>query len=183
VSARRPIPMPFQMELFAPARVIIENVPSSFGSRRRGPRHQPQGEVYDLVRFFEIINEVMFKKELPPPVMRWSRNRWRYTLGLCDVEDRIITMNCALDDARVPEVVLAGVLHHEMLHLYFGFSENAKGQRRFHTPDFRAAERLFPGFETTEKWVAEHWPLRGRPAKKSRPAETSFLTYLSVMRG
>jgi hypothetical protein len=67
--------------------------------------------------------------------------------------------------------------------LYFGFSENARGQRRFHTPDFRNAERLFPGFETTEKWVAEHWPLRGRPAKKSRPAEASFLTYLAVMRG
>jgi hypothetical protein len=183
VSPRRPIPMPFQMELFAPVKSIVELAVPSSGNRKRGPRHRPQGEVYDLARFFEIINEVMFKNELMPSVMRWSRNRWRYTLGLCDVEARIITMNCALDDARIPEVVLAGVLHHEMLHLYFGFSEGARGQRRFHTPDFRAAERLFPGFETTEKWIADQWPLRGRPAKKPRPTESSFLTYLAVIHG
>ena len=57
----------------------------------------------------------MFKHELRPPVIRWSRNRWRYTLGLCDIQRRVITMNTALDDARIPEKVGAVVMHHEML--------------------------------------------------------------------
>jgi hypothetical protein len=181
--------MPDQMELFGLAQepeVSSVSAPQELpqqAKRRRGPRHAPQGSVYNMQEFFDVINEVMFKQELQQCVMRWSRNRWRYTLGLCDVDDRIITLNCALDDARIPEVVVAGIMHHEMLHLYFGFSEGPRGQRRYHTPEFRAAEKLFPGYETTERWIADRWPLRGRPAKKPRHTEQSFLTYLSVMRG
>ncbi|MBU0690979.1 SprT-like domain-containing protein [bacterium] len=183
MSPRRPIPMPSQLELFGSMLIASAQTNTPKPSSRRGPVHKPQGAVYDLARFFAVINEVMFKQELAPPTMRWSRNRWRYTLGLCDVEDRVITLNCALDDARIPEVVVAGIMHHEMLHLYFGFSEGARGQRRYHTPEFRAAEKLFPGFETTERWIADHWPLRGRPAKRPRPETQSFLAYLSMMHG
>lgn len=125
----------------------------------------------------------MFKGELKQPVLRWSRNRWRYTLGLCDVEKRIITINTALDDARIPEMVTAGVMHHEMLHLYFGITEGPNGGRRFHTPEFRTAERLFPAYIAVEEWLRDNWPLRGRPARKPRPMSGSFLAYLAMMHG
>lgn len=185
VGHSRPIPDPNQFELFSVAaeRVVAPSAPITIAKTRRGPRHQPQGMVYDLQHCFDVINEVMFKQELRQPVLRWSRNRWRYTLGLCDVEKRVITMNTALDDARIPEMVVAGVMHHEMLHLYFGITEGPNGGRRFHTPEFRAAERLFPAYTTVEEWLRDNWPLRGRPARKPRPVSGGFLSYLAMMHG
>ena len=144
-------------------------------------RHEPQGKVYDLDEYFRTINRVVFKNALAAPVLRWSRNRWRFTLGICDTKRRVITLNTSLDDARVPDVVVAAIVHHEMLHLHFGISEGPDGRRRVHTPQFRAAEKLFPGYTESEKWVAENWPLRGRPAKRARQIEKSFLTYLTLM--
>jgi hypothetical protein len=145
------------------------------------PRHRPQGVVYDLERFSAVINQTAFKNELVPGALRWSRNRWHQTLGLCDVKRRTITINRALDDARVPEMVIASVLHHEMLHLYLGVSEGPDGRQRFHTPQFRAAEKIFPGHVESEKWIEERWPLRGRPAKRRQTQENSFLAYLALM--
>ncbi len=81
------------------------------------------------------------------------------------------------------EMVVAGVMHHEMLHLYFGITEGPTGGRRFHTPEFRAAERLFPGYKTVEEWLRDNWPLRGRPARKPRPSTGGFLSYLAMMHG
>ncbi|MCB9367028.1 MAG: SprT-like domain-containing protein [Calditrichaeota bacterium] len=186
VGRTRPVPDPHQFELFGlvaePVIPAAEPEPTQFTSRR-GPKHKPQGLVYDLQSCFDVINEVMFKRELRQPVIRWSRNRWRYTLGLCDVEKRVITINSALDDARIPEMVVAGVMHHEMLHLYFGITEGPNGGRRFHTPEFRAAERLFPAYVTVEDWLRDNWPLRGRPARKPRPSTGGFLSYLSMMHG
>jgi len=184
VGHTRPVPDPNQFELFS---VAAQNPPQvasdSSVKTRRGPRHQPHGLVYDLQNHFDVINEVMFKREILQPVIRWSRNRWRYTLGLCDVEKRVITMNTALDDARIPEMVVAGVMHHEILHLYFGITEGPNGGRRFHTPEFRAAEKLFPAYLAVEEWLRDHWPLRGRPARKPRSTSGGFLSYLSMMHG
>ena len=133
-------------------------------------------------RFFAVINRAVFKNTLAPCVMRWSRNRWRITLGLCDVKKRVITLNCALDDARVPDMIVASVIHHEMLHLHYGFSESKNGTRRFHTHEFRAAEKVFPGYADSEKWLGQNWPMRGRPAKRRTP-ENGFLKYLELMTG
>ncbi len=169
-----------QLDLFA-APPAPAPLPLPVVTNGRGPRHQPQGDVYDLNEFFATINRTVFKNGLAPCVMRWSRNRWKSTLGLCDVKKRVITINCALDDARVPDVVVAQVLHHEMLHLYYGFSEGPKGERRFHTPEFRQSEKIFPGYTQTLKWIEDTWPMRGRPAKRSRPSENGFLAYLALM--
>lgn len=183
VGHSRPIPDPNQFELFSIAAPTAPLVAEELQKPRRGPRHHPQGLVYDLQHCFDIINAVMFKCELNQPIMRWSRNRWRYTLGLCDVEKRVITMNTALDDARIPEMVVAGVMHHEMLHLYFGITEGPNGGRRFHTPEFRAAEKLFPAYTAVEEWLRDNWPLRGRPSRKPRSLSGGFLSYLAMMHG
>ena len=170
-----------QLDLFS-AQIQPPPPPPVPVMRPHGPRHQPQGDVYDMDRFFTAINRAVFKNMLPPCVMRWSRNRWRITLGLCDVKSRVITLNCALDDARVPDMIIASVIHHEMLHLYYGFSEAKNGHRRFHTPEFRSAEKIFPGYADAEKWLGQNWPMRGRPAKKRLP-ENGFLKYLELMTG
>ncbi|HEY3294920.1 MAG TPA: SprT-like domain-containing protein [bacterium] len=149
--------------------------------RPRGPRHQPQGDVYDMEKFFTVINRTAFRNGIAPCVLRWSRNRWRVTLGLCDVKRRVITLNCALDDARVPDMVIAQVMHHEMLHLLYGFSEAKNGTRRFHTPEFRRSEKAFPGYADVDTWLGQNWPMRGRPAKKQKTTDSQFLKYLELM--
>jgi hypothetical protein len=172
--------LPGQLDLFAiPAAPISDVTRPKIEGRRA--RHEPRGQVYNLATYFDVINSVIFKGQLAAPTLRWSRNRWRYTLGLCDVKKRVISLNVSLDDARVPELVVAAVLHHEMLHLLFGVSEGPNGGRRFHTPQFRTAERIFPGYLESEKWLGSNWPLRGRPARKPREQETSFLSYLNSL--
>jgi hypothetical protein len=172
--------LPGQLDLFAIPSVPVSDVARPLIPGRRA-RHEPRGHIYNLATHFDIINRVIFKGQLDAPTLRWSRNRWRYTLGLCDVKKRIITINVALDDARVPELVVAAVMHHEMLHLYFGVSEGPNGGRRFHTPQYRTAERAFPGYQESEHWLAKFWPLRGRPARKPREQDASFLSYLGSM--
>ena len=174
----------------APAFMLLEQLDFFAGAQPPAPavdpalsrsRHEPKGRVYDLDEYFRTINRVVFKNALASPVMRWSRNRWHSTLGICDTKRRVITLNTALDDARVPDVVIAAIMHHEMLHLHFGISEGPDGRRKVHTPQFRTAEKLFPGYVESEKWVNENWPLRGRPAKRPRPVSQSFLSYLTLM--
>ena len=173
--SRLPALLPLeQMDLFAAPPAPEPVPPPPFVTPPgRGPRHQPQGDVYDLTAFFETINRTVFKNGLAPCVLRWSRNRWKSTLGLCDVKKRVITMNCALDDARVPDVVVAQVMHHEMLHLHYGFSAKAPTARAVFTPANSArARKLFPGYPQALKWIEDTWPMRGRPAKRSRPTKT-----------
>ena len=166
-----------QMDLFALAPPPVPPIDPALSRSR----HEPQGKIYNLDEYFRTINQVVFKNMLMPPVLRWSRNRWHSTLGICDTKRWVITLNTALDDARVPDVVVASIMHHEMLHLHFGISEGPDGRRRVHTPQFRAAEKLFPGYVESEKWVDENWPLRGRPAKRPRPVTQNFLAYLALM--
>ncbi len=162
-----------QLELFASAADISRPETSV---RRRGPKDAPQGSVYDLSLFFRILNERYLWNHLSRPVLRWSRNRWRVVLGVCDFEARAITINRALDDARVPDIVVVSTLFHEMLHLYFGITEGKNGRQRLHPPEFKRAEKALPGYHEAEVWLDRHFPLRGRPAKKPRAETSVFLS-------
>jgi len=161
-----------QLDLFAvtPGPAVLTQ------AARRGPRDAPRGQAYDLTDFFQILNQHYLWNELPRPVLRWSRNRWRIVLGLCDVERHVITLNRALDDARVPDIVIASTLFHELLHLHFGVTEGADGRRRVHPPEFKRAEKSLPGYHEAEIWLKNHFPLRGRPATKPRESANLFLS-------
>lgn len=162
-----------QLELFA----VPPELPALVERPLRpGPRDASRGQVYDLDLFFRILNERYLWNRLARPVLRWSRNRWRVVLGVCDVEKRVITINRALDDARVPDIVIASTLFHEMLHLHFGISEGVDGRRKMHPPEFKRAEKGLPGYHEAEAWLSERFPLRGRPAKKARDETKRFLS-------
>jgi hypothetical protein len=161
-----------QLDLFA----VRPGPPVLTQAARRGPRDAPRGQAYDLTDFFAILNQHYLWNPLPRPVLRWSRNRWRIVLGLCDVERRVITLNRALDDARVPDIVIASTLFHELLHLHFGITEGTDGRRRVHPPEFKRAEKSLPGYHEAEIWLKNQFPLRGRPATKPRDEANRFLS-------
>ncbi|MBM3324147.1 MAG: SprT family zinc-dependent metalloprotease [Calditrichaeota bacterium] len=158
---------------------LFVHAPPSTGVEKKRPATtygKARGQVYDLDEFFRILNERYLWNRLTRPVLRWSRNRWRIVLGICDVERGVITLNRALDDSRVPDIVVASTLFHEMLHLHFGIEEDANGRRRVHPPEFKRAEKGLPGYHEAEIWIKKCFPLRGRPAKKPRETMARFLS-------
>ena len=104
----------------------------------------PQGECYDLEPMFEDLNRRFFNGLMARPALGWSRRPSRTMLGHYDPSHHAIVLSKNLDRAEVPLSAVQYVLYHEMLHLRHPTEH--KGVRRcVHTPEFKAAEKLFPG--------------------------------------
>jgi hypothetical protein len=116
--------------------------------RERGRKHVsgPTGECYDLVEMFEDLNLRFFGGMMARPDLGWSRRPSRTTLGHYDPSHHAIVLSSILDRPSVPRIAVEYVMFHEMLHLRYPVDH--RGARRcVHTPEFKAAEREFPGFE------------------------------------
>jgi hypothetical protein len=76
-------------------------------------------------------------------------------MGSFSVEDRIIRVHPALDQADVPRFFVEWIVFHEMLH---GRLEiRRRGSRRcFHPPEFLAQEREFHDYERAAAWEKEN---------------------------
>jgi hypothetical protein len=103
-----------------------------------------KGEHYDLEEIFEDLNLRFFHGLMARPVLSWSRQRSRTTLGHWDPAHNAIVLSRALDCASVPRLAVDYVMFHEMLHLRFPV-EHHGARRCVHTAEFRAAEKEFPG--------------------------------------
>jgi hypothetical protein len=103
-----------------------------------------KGEHYDLEEIFEDLNLRFFHGLMARPVLSWSRQRSRTMLGHWDPAHNAIVLSRALDCASVPRIAVDYVMFHEMLHLRFPV-EHHGARRCVHTPEFRAAEKEFPG--------------------------------------
>jgi hypothetical protein len=116
--------------------------------RERGRKHVsgPTGECHDLVEMFEDLNLRFFGGMMARPDLGWSRRPSRTTLGHYDPSHHAIVLSSILDRPSVPRIAVEYVMFHEMLHLRYPVDH--RGARRcVHTPEFKAAEREFPGFE------------------------------------
>ncbi|MBM3814780.1 MAG: DUF45 domain-containing protein [Acidimicrobiia bacterium] len=103
----------------------------------------PKGDVYDLEPMFEELNFQFFTGLMARPLLGWSRRPSRTMLGHYDPSHNAIILSRILDSPAVPRLAVEYVLYHEMLHLRYPTQHH--GPRRcIHTPDFKAAEKLFP---------------------------------------
>ncbi|MEK7405687.1 MAG: SprT-like domain-containing protein [Acidobacteriota bacterium] len=103
----------------------------------------PQGSHYNLEEIFEELNVEHFHGLLARPLLGWSRRPSRTTFGHFDPSHNAIIVSRLLDAAAVPRLAVEYIVYHEMLHLRFPVQ--ARGARqRFHTREFREAERAFP---------------------------------------
>lgn len=114
--------------------------------QRRGRKQLsgPQGQHRDLDALFDQLNTDLFANQLPKPRLGWSRRVSRTLLGHYDASHQAIVISRLLDSGSVPLLVLRYVMFHEMLHILHPV-EYRGARRCVHTPDFRAAERRFPG--------------------------------------
>jgi predicted metal-dependent hydrolase len=122
----------------------------------RKVRLRTAGSYHDLKAIFDRLNAQRFEGKLEAritwgPVSDRKRRRRSIKMGSFAVEDRIIRIHPALDQAHVPDYFVSWIVFHEMLH---GKHEVLRkdGRRRFHTKEFLAEERTFADYDRACAW-------------------------------
>ena len=125
----------------APPRLVIET----------------RGEVHDLKAIFDDLNARFFGGGIQAKIT-WGGTRRRrprrhnsIKMGSYSVEDRLIRVHASLDRAFVPRYFVDWIVFHEMLHQVYDIPV-VGGRRRFHTAEFRAAERAFSHYPQASRW-------------------------------
>jgi SprT-like family len=125
-------------------------------------RLESRGRVHDLQAIFDRLNRDYFEGRIEARI-GWGpnrRGRGRRTLktGVYVQEARLIRIHPALDRPEVPEMYVAAVVFHEMLHQAVPAVEK-NGRRIVHGRDFRRRERVYPDHERAKRWEQEHLSL------------------------
>jgi len=120
------------------------------------------GQVHNLLEHFDAINHRYFKGAISAEI-GWGqagtpqrRRRRSITFGSYDHRARRIVLHPVLDVVTVPALVVARVVHHEMLHAKHGESRDAGGRRVVHSKAFRAEEATFDGAAEADAWIERH---------------------------
>ncbi len=121
-----------------------------------------RGRVHDLLPLYTHLNSKYFADRISaemgwgqaPPAKR--RARRSITFGSYDHRAKRIVMHPALDQPHVPSLVVARVLHHEMLHQLHGDERAPSGRRIVHGPRFRTDEARFDGAVAADAWLDRH---------------------------
>jgi len=137
--------------------------------RRRSGRRlvlEPRGEHHDLAALRDEINRRYFGGRLNVPIT-WGKESSRRRLssihlGTYDFDRNLIRIHRRLDHPRVPRLMVASVVHHEMLHAAMP-ATTVGGRRRLHPPEFRRREKAFARHREAQAWIHSHlrWLLRG----------------------
>lgn len=132
-----------------------------------------KGQVHDLEPIYGALNERYFEGRIAAEI-GWGlagapqrRSRRSITFGSYDHRARRITMHPVLDRAHVPLLVVARIVHHEMLHAKIGEARSPSGRRVVHSRQFRAEEATFEGAAEADAWLERHLDelLRWRPGR------------------
>ena len=145
----------------------IERLATQPRPRAPGPAPRPSFRCHDLAGLLERERVRLDPSPgLPGDVaIAWSRpraGRRRRTLrlGRADIGAQRITIHPVLDDARVPEYVIASVVFHECCHLaappLTAEEAAARREHRIHHRRFRALERRFPQLEEADAWIRDN---------------------------
>lgn len=130
-----------------------------------------RGRTHDLEPLFAAINTRYFADAIAAEIA-WGqagspqrKSRRSITFGSYDHRARRITMHPVLDAPHVPVLVVARIVHHEMLHAKIGESRDAHGRRVVHSRQFRAEEAGFDGAAAADAWLDANLDdlLRWRP--------------------
>jgi hypothetical protein len=147
------------------------------------------GRTHDLAAIRDDVNRTYFDGAIAagitwaPPPRGPSRVRRSITYGTYDWRERRIAIHPALDEPDVPALVVARVVHHELLHAKHGEGPGADGRRALHPPAFRAEEARFRGAADADRWLADNlermlaWrpPMgRSRAASSMSPAARDY---------
>jgi hypothetical protein len=124
------------------------------------PPLSPRGRVHDLAEIYAGLNVRHFESSVRARI-GWGRRspagrRRSIKMGVYFHDQKVIRIHPALDDGRVPRYFVEMVVFHEMLHQIFPPEIDWAGRRIVHGPEFRAAERGFPGYLRARTWEKAH---------------------------
>ncbi|NUP88446.1 MAG: M48 family metallopeptidase [Candidatus Sumerlaeia bacterium] len=121
--------------------------------RRRRPRLQPLGKHFDLQVICDAVNREHFGGTLRTRIS-WGktgvprgRNRRSIVFGSYDAASDTIRIHPELDSRRTPRFFLEYIVFHELLHAVHPVRIAPDGRRLVHSPEFKAAERRYPGLD------------------------------------
>jgi hypothetical protein len=120
--------------------------------RGRKQMASANGHVYDLESIFEDLNGRFFHGLLARPLMTWSRDHARNSLGHYDPAHNTIVISRVFDRADVPRYAVEYLVYHEMLHLKHPVK--LRGTRRcVHPPAFQEDEKRFPHLDAAKRFL------------------------------
>lgn len=155
----------------------LESARSYFRAHRRlalpnrpSPVLRAQGRVHDLCRILSKTRSQGIFGNLPPVCVSWGNRRRpgrvQVTLGSYrEGNPATIRVNPVLDDHRVPEFVVAQVIHHELSHHFLTHAAGVQEGRR-HGPRFRDLEAMFPDWDRARVWQERSLPRLLAAARK-----------------
>ena len=129
-------------------------------SPRPPTRVRQNGAVHDLQPLFDRLNASQFAGRCRAAIT-WGRSapksarRRSIVLGSYAPGQNLIRVHPCLDQSFVPEYVVLGVVHHEMLHELLGVTTQG-GRRRVHPPEFVAIEQMYPDYQRCLAWERAH---------------------------
>jgi hypothetical protein len=116
---------------------------------------QPRGRAHDLQALFDRINAAHFDGAIEARIgwgsVRLGDRRRSVKTGVYLEEGRLIRIHPSLDRPEVPELYVAFIVFHEMLHQAVPARE-VNGRRVVHGAEFRRRERAWPDFERALAW-------------------------------
>ncbi len=128
----------------------------------RPARIDPRGRVHDLQIIFDRLNSYHFAGRVEARI-GWGPNRGRgrrrtIKTGVYVQDARLIRIHPALDRPEVPEMYVAAVVFHEMLHQAVPALER-NGRRVVHGAEFRRRESSYPDHDAAKRWEEENLAL------------------------
>ncbi len=118
------------------------------------------GKYHYLRDIYADLNRSFFNGQVDIRRVGWGARRSWSRLGHYDPVHHTITISPVLDSPKVPRLVVAYLLYHEMLHTLF--DRDVTGVRkRHHTAEFYATERAFPDYRAARKFLDRFCRTRG----------------------
>jgi len=123
--------------------------------RRPSAKYRASGKYFNLDELFDQLNATFFANQLNKPILGWSLRKSYRRLGFYSEEKNLLVISRIFDSRKVPAEVVKFLLYHEMLHIAIPV-QKVNGRRRVHPPVFKQREKLFPNYQTIQKWLKKN---------------------------
>jgi hypothetical protein len=114
----------------------------------------PKGQYYHLEEVFESLNQRFFHGLMGRPLLTWSTQMARRSLGHYDPAHNTIVISRVFDRRNTPRCAVEYLVYHEMLHLKHPVTVRS-GRRCVHSRAFQADERLFPELAAAKLYLKQ----------------------------
>ena len=110
------------------------------------------GRTHNLHDSFRRVNKTYFGNAMGKPLLTWSSQKAKRTLGKYDPERDAVIISRVLDSPIIPEEFVDFIMYHELLHKKHGIL--VKGARRqVHTKAFKENEQKFSSYEKMKTFM------------------------------